>query len=520
MQIRPRPDVYNNLGNAHLAAGREPEAIRAYELALALDVRHAESQVNLGITYAQQDRHEEARRCFAAAGRLRPDKPLWAWRSLSLCPPVFSTAEAVEKYRRELAARLDSLDTRAWRVDLDTLARDGFCPSFHLSHHGQNDRPLKEKFAALFEPHIPRRRPRWRGGKPRIGFLVTRGHEGGFLRGAAGIVERLDAARFDPVVLCSESIAPRCRKRIRRENIAFVSFPDHFRKAVEQIAEARCAVLYHWQADTDAMDYLLPFAGLAPTQCTSWGTHGTSGVAAMDYYLSSELVETPDADSHYTETLHRLSTLPTFQPRVAPPRAADRAEFGLPERGNLYLCPQRLAKLHPDSDPLLAAILRADPAARLVVLAGRNPRPREQLLRRWRGSLAGLTDRIVFVPEQRPADFTRLLSLADVVLDPPHYSAGLTGYDVFSLHLPLVTWPGRFNVQRYAAALYRKMGLDDLIARSAQQYVELAVGWAADPDLRRSIRARIARRPNVLFEDRAVVEQFEQFLERALDQAQ
>ena len=34
------------------------------------------------------------------------------------------------------------------------------------------------------------------------------------------------------------------------------------------------------------------------------------------------------------------------------------------------------------------------------------------------------SDRVIFLPSQTPADYARLLSLADVFLDTPHYSAG------------------------------------------------------------------------------------------------
>ena len=48
---------------------------------------------------------------------------------------------------------------------------------------------------------------------------------------------------------------------------------------------------------------------LAPVQCTTWGHPDSSGLPTMDYYLSSEVMEPPDADAHYTERLVRLPGL-------------------------------------------------------------------------------------------------------------------------------------------------------------------------------------------------------------------
>ena len=98
-----------------------------------------------------------------------------------------------------------------------------------------------------------------------------------------------------------------------------------------------------------------------------------------------------------------------------------------------------------------------------------------------------------------------------MVLDTPHYGAGSTTYDIFSFNQPLVTLPGRFNIGRYTLACYRKMGIPDLIADSPEHYVALAVRVATDEDFRHDIRARLAERSDVLFDDREAVAEHVRF---------
>ncbi len=84
----------------------------------------------------------------------------------------------------------------------------------------------------------------------------------------------------------------------------------------EAVRDSRCDILYHRQIGTSLMNYFLPFARCAPIQCTAWGSHGTTGIEAVDYYLSSDLIELDEADSHYTERLYRFrDTFPTYQTR-------------------------------------------------------------------------------------------------------------------------------------------------------------------------------------------------------------
>ncbi len=520
VRIQPgRADCWNNLGNALLAERRAQEAIEGYQTAIGQASDFAEAHLNLGVAYAQREMVEDARRCYATACRLKPDRSLWQTRELGLCPAVFQTVEEICRYRADLEAALDRLRETLGAVDWRTLPADGAHPSFYLSHHGKNNRVIKEKFAALYSPSFAKGRPAPRPGKPRIGFLVTRHHEEGFLRGMSGIIEHLDRSRFEPVVLCSASILLRCKQALRRTDVEFIGFPDHFAKAVEIIMAAGCSIVYHWQIGTDPLNYFLPFADLAAVQCTGWGTHGTTGIANVDYYLSSRLIETENADEHYTEGLWQFETMPSYQPRIPQPEPAARARFGLPETGSLYLCPQRLAKFHPDFDPILRRILESDPTGFVIALEGNESHVAAQLKERFTKSIGKAHCRILFLPSRKPSEYYQLLSLADAVLDPPHYSSALTGYDALGLTIPVVTLPGQYNVERYALGLHRKMGLESLVAASPTDYVDCSVRLGTDPEYRRSIQSLIAERMDALFEDMDSVRRHEQFLEYALQKA-
>ncbi len=515
-----RADIPNNLGNALIALGREEEAVAAYRRALGVDPAHADAWANLGTALAQLDRVEEAADCFAAAARHRPGEAHWPLRIAALCPAVFPDAGAIDRYRGALEAALDAHREHGLRLAEGATAAAGCTPSFNINHQGRCDRALKEKFAALFRDLFPPREVAPGGGVPRVGFLATYPHEGGFLRCTAGIVDRLAPDRFRPVVFGTARGMPALRAGVRHPGAEFVPIPEDLAGAAEVVAAARCDVLYHWQIGTDPLNYFLAFARLAPVQCTSWGTHATSGVPAVDYYLSSALIETDAADAHYTESLVRLATLPTYQrPVPRPVPAPDRSEFGLPPGANLYACLQRVAKLHPDFDARLAGILRRDPRGLVVLAKDRGGWAAGRLAERLRATMPDAADRVVFLPRQPLAGYYRLLALADVVLDPPYFGSGITAYDAFGLGLPLVTLPGELNIGRYAQACYHKMGLPDLVAAPPQGYVDLAVRLGTDRAYRDEAAARVAAASPVLFEDAEAVREHERFFERAVEAA-
>ncbi len=76
---------------------------------------------------------------------------------------------------------------------------------------------------------------------------------------------------------------------------------------------------------------------------------------------------------------------------------------------------------------------------------------------------------------------------------------------------PIVTWPGRFMRARVTAALYRQMDFEDLIATSAETYIQLALKLACDKEFNRQARARIKNCSEKIFVQDAAVRAMEEF---------
>jgi predicted O-linked N-acetylglucosamine transferase (SPINDLY family) len=257
----------------------------------------------------------------------------------------------------------------------------------------------------------------------------------------------------------------------------------------------------------------MAFSRLAPVQCVTWGHPVTTGLPTVDYFLSSQDLEVEGAEAHYTEKLVRLPRLGVMYDRPAlPTPRKDRAAFGLPADAHLYVCPQTLFKFHPDFDDLLSGILRQDPAGVLVLIEGKYPYWNELLRRRFGRNMPDVQHRVRFLPRQGRADFLNLLAVADVMLDPIHFGGGNTSYEGFALGVPIVTLPSQFLRGRLTYAMYRQMGIPDLVAADTADYVRLAARLGTEPDYREQLRRRIREASGVLFDDVAVVGELEQFL--------
>ncbi len=555
LQINPRyVEAHFHRGNALAAARKLPEAIACYQQALALRPNHVracnrlgcalrglghfdealaahrqatevapddvEAHHNLAILHEERGQIDEAAADYRRIQEIQPEEPLWELRLATLCPNVFQSADEIDEYRDRLLADIERFAERELRVEPSKLAILGTGPPYDLQFHGRNDRPIKESFAAIFRHWDPGEAPGGREGRYRIGFVVGDAHEAIFLRCLGGVLENLDADLFEPVVVCSPAGAAVLRSMIESDAVDVLAVPDRVDAAAQAIRAGGFDLLYYWEVGSGTANYFLPFFRLAPVQCTGWGLPVTSGIPQMDCFLSSRLVEPADADGRYGERLVRAGTLLTYQRRPSLPDAPKgREDFGLGDEQHVYACLQQVQKFHPDFDPILAEILRADGSGVIVVPRDQHEANTAALESRFAEAMPDVADRIVWMPQQPYPDYLSLVAAADVLLDPLHFGGGLTTYDAFSVGRPIVTLPGEFRRGRFTLACYGKMGIAECVASDAEDYVRIAVDLATDRDYRESIEEDLREAGPSLFEEMEAVREYERIFQVLIEEA-
>ena len=127
---------------------------------------------------------------------------------------------------------------------------------------------------------------------------------------------------------------------------------DAWRRTI--LADAPDALVYP-EIGIDPIAVRLAAQRRAPVQCNFWGHPETSGY----YFLSSDLMEPPDGDNHYTEKLVRLPNLSIYyEPPRIPPLVMNREELGLRLTATAYWCGQSLFKYLPELDDIYPRIAR------------------------------------------------------------------------------------------------------------------------------------------------------------------
>ncbi len=236
----------------------------------------------------------------------------------------------------------------------------------------------------------------------------------------------------------------------------------------------------------------------APIQISGIGYWASTGLSAIDYFLGDVYLDDEETQKAFTE---KLLVLPHTHfcytdvgaaplPAEAPPCRRNGAvtfgsfnDFGKMSDETLRLWAEILARV-PGSRLLLKGKIFDEPDNRAYALARmeRMGIPRERVETR------GFS-----------RDYLGEYADMDIALDTFPYPGGGTTCDALFMGVPVVTMAGVNHGGRFGKSLLMNLGLGELVANTAEEYVEKAVGMAGDEELllvlRQNLRDMMRRSP-------------------------
>jgi predicted O-linked N-acetylglucosamine transferase (SPINDLY family) len=516
--------------------GRHDEANASLQTVMRFEPKSAEAYYCVGQAFRDSDHHEQALDCFRKALALKPEYAEARWAAaMQQLPAVYAADADPLRIRTAFSLELDELDR--W-FDATRSAQGfnvvGSRQPFFLAYQEENNRDLLRRHGGLcarlmadwFEgQEMPGSDERATSGLVRVG-VVSRFFSNHSVWNAIvrGWFQRLDRRRFvlDAFYLGTKQ---------DQETLFAASHASHFergvknlRQWVDAIIRRRPDVLIYPEIGMDPMTLKLASLRLAPVQVATWGHPETTGLSTIDYYLSAEDLEPAGAQSNYTERLVTLPHLGCFyEPREVTPVSPDLGRWGIVGDVPLILCPGVPFKYAPQYDWIFPEIARRLGRCRLIFFTHQvNPNLSEKLQARLALAFArkrlNMEDFLVFLPWQNGPGFYGLLRRARVFLDTIGFSGFNTAMQAVECGLPIVTREGRFLRGRLASGILKRMGLRELVARTEEDYVALAVRLVQDAEYREHLRERIEKSRYLLFEDTAPIRALEDFLARVGNQ--
>jgi protein O-GlcNAc transferase len=525
-----QPALYLTLAHTLTALGQHDAAIEILQAACAA-CPSAPLSAALVQALADCNRTEDAIAAAQAALHVFPNSFLLALKEALVLPILYDSTAHIAHCRDRFTQGLKRVDERltleAPEQRRDALEAICHHVNFLLPAQGQDDKQLQEQYAALVQRIMLANVPDWTRApaaspprpnrRIRIGYVSAHFHDHSVSRTYVGWLEEHDQEKFEIFSYYVGSETDHVTEQARRASHHFLHSPGDPVRTRSQALSDELDIAVFLDVGMHPVMTQLSTSRLAPVQCAGWGHPMTTGSMAVDYFLSSELMESHESDAHFSERLIRLPGIGVCYHRPLFPRAlldGSRSSIGLGTDRTVYLCGQRPHKYLPQHDDVFPEIAEAVPAAQFVFLSPSDSISRS-LKRRLDIAFSKLRltaeDHCLVLPERGRMDYWNLNLASDVFLDSFEWSGFNTTMEAAACGLPVVTVPGRFMRGRHGHAILTQLEVPDTIARDKADYVAIATRLGRNRAWRRQIAGRMQTNRDRLYSDRRSVTALEQF---------
>ncbi len=261
-------------------------------------------------------------------------------------------------------------------------------------------------------------------------------------------------------------------------------FGDEF--VVDKIREAGIDILVDLAGHT-AGNRLAVFARKpAPVSATWMGYNYTTGLSAIDYFLTDEGCAPPGCDHLFAEQPWRLKDLAfSYRPMdgmgdvsTLPALARGYVTFGTLSRS---------VRINHRTIRVWADLLRRVENSKLVINSGNFKSRYTQDVLADKFMVHGIArDRLDIGCDSPPWDVLRRI---DIAVDCFPHCSGTTLFESLYMGSPIVTLADRPSVGRLGTSILSALGRPEWIAQTESEYVDIAVALATDIDRLAAIRA-------------------------------
>jgi predicted O-linked N-acetylglucosamine transferase (SPINDLY family) len=473
--IAIKPDfaeAHVNLGNTFLELGKLQDALASYQMAISIKPDFAEALSNLGITLKELGKLEDATMSHKAAIELKPDYS-GAHNNLGLTQQDLGELEdAVASYQKAIAIKPDFIFAHSNLL---------FCLNYHpdlsadaiFAEHCRWD----EIHARHLLAQATHDRPRDPNRRLRIGYVSPN-------------FNRHSAASFIHVLLSNHD-----KTQCELFAYAEVSVEDEISKQLKNCVD-------HWQNTVgmsdetlaeririDGIDILVDLAGHtkgnrllvfarkpAPIQVSWLGYGYTTGLQAMDYFLTDHHLAPIGSESFFSEKLLRLPLYAAYRPQTG---MGDVGPLPALRNGGItFGSTSRSVRLNYRVIRAWAAILDRLPTSRLMINSASFRSEGMQARIRAKFAAHGVDPcRLIVGFESPPWD---VLRQTDITLDCFPHNSGTTLSESLYMGVPFISLATRPSLGRIGATLLQGVGHPEWLATTEDEYIEKAVLLATD----------------------------------------
>ena len=515
--------AYNYLGNAFQEKKQFDKSISYYEQAIQINPADVTAYMNLGILFLNTNQHGEAREYFSTALQINPnlyqaydymglslimennfDKAMECYRSSLLINPNsamtlvrlgyilarqgnLNEAEKVYKHALEVDPNnIDAYEAVAWNM----LYNPQHDQRAIFYEHLRIAKKFADPLSVFVSPHTNQRIV---SRKLRIGYVSPDFKRHPVACFIEPVLSTHNRDNFEVFCYSNVDTQDDITERIKK-------YADQWRdirevadeKAVELIRKDRIDILIDLSGHTANNRILLFARKPAPVQVTWIGYPSTTGLSTIDYKIVDHYTDPAGmTERFYSEKLMRLpESLVCYLPDRGSPKVGPVPAF---TTGHITFGSfNNFKKVTPQVFEVWSKILNSIPGSCLIM---KSKIFSDKTTRRYATDMfvqrGIIENRIILQSADTSPKHLESYNLVDIGLDTFPFNGLTTTCEAMWMGLPVITLAGTGFAARAGVSLLSNIGLTELIAKTSDEYISIAINLAKDLKRLQSLRVNL-----------------------------
>ncbi|MEH6632611.1 MAG: tetratricopeptide repeat protein [Halopseudomonas aestusnigri] len=438
------PEMLFNYGNACQKLGELTEAHKYYLKSLEADPQYHKAINNLGFVFEALGDHKQALECYAKALKMAPDQDKYH-SNILFAMLHESGSDPIEHYN----------EARKWE---QSFAVD---PADRIAEYKVSNKPQEKLKIAYISGDF--------------GDHVASYHW-------LPIVKHHDRDKFEIFLYSQTTREDETSEKVRTKidevcdhNIEVVHMSDE--QLCDQIVNDGINVLIDLSGHTAGNRLTALSRKPAPVQATYIGYPATTGLDAIDYFITQPIHTPITAARAFSEKLVHTVGCTSYNIRSSAEHVVSKP---LPFKENGYVTfgsfnrPSKVSKECIDAWVKIAAGV---PNSRLIIKSDGVTGDRFKNVVTESMNEAGVSsERLIFRERSEYADYLEEINEIDIGLDPFPYNGATTSFDMLFMGRSYITLRGAGAIHEIVGASYLEyFGHPELVANTIEEYVNKAI---------------------------------------------
>jgi len=523
-------DAYLNLSISLYKDGSLEEATALCEKLLEKDPKNIKAINNLGEFNQEIGNEDLSLSYYKKALEIDPANLRSMWLLMNTFPIIYKNSEQINFYKEHFDKNLNFIENLLNKdfkfTKKQILNALDSSTNFYLHYHGDNIINLQKRYGVAIQkltksiyPQFHKKIEYKRSDESiKVGFVSSFFYNHVISKLFKNWIIKLDKKKFKTFVYHIGSSSDHITNSIRENSNTFFH-QTNIDDAINQISSDKLDILIFLDIGMVPKMQIIGSLRLAPIQCCAYGVPVTSGFESIDYFLTSKSMEIDQANEHYIE---KLIKIPDCGVDYDTPEKITPTDISYRNKNDkiIFLNLQSNFKLLPQHDHIYFDIIKKNPRVNFWFISTKNKFVAQKFKNRisliCKENNLILDDYFNFFPQTNYQNYLQLINKADIILDSMDWSGLNTSIDALNLNKPVITLPSNLMRGRHTYGILKVLKIDELIANSKKEYVDLALKLSKDFDFRKDIVDKVKGNKKMLFNNHKTIEYLENFLQTIL----